>query len=548
MLTFLKTVAAGAWALCQRVLQLILPFFAKASAVRPRFGALLWVLHVIIVAGIVIGLYFLGQYFGWDRHLTNGPEPLRPYWAPILFLLVYTLGWLGYWLWTLLVPEEEASRFPDLDAAWEEAVQALHQARVDPMEAPLFLVLGRPAAGEDGLFNAAQLQLTVKGAPRDPTAPLHVYGNRDGIYVTCASACLLGEQAAILEGERAGMPNPSNVAETAPEGMSANEFATLQAAAVNRAQEALRLYEKAQRERRELTTEEKSIIRGLEQEDRKKSQPYPSLLKNPAELERLTARLEHLCRKIARERRPYCPINGILVLIPYAALATEEEANQTAALCQKDLQTARETLQLNCPAFALLSDLEKAEGARDFLDRFPQDKRQRRLGQRFPLAPDVPASELPAARERSVAWIGESLFVTWVYQFLHIEPPGSGKYADVTRGNAQLYRLMSQMRERAAALGRLIARAFGGDQGPAIMFGGCYVAATGRDPQREQAFVAGVFRRLLENQSYVSWTDEAISQDAEFQSWTRRGYAVISLLILVAIALITYGVYNLSRS
>src|SRR5207253_8500431 len=129
---------------------------------------------------------------------------LRHGWAPLLFLLIYVLMWLGWWLWKLLQPEEEASVFPDIDEAWAEAVKALEQGNIDITEVPLFLVVGKPAAAEEAMFAAAQLNLTVKQSPRRGDAPLHVYANRDGLYVTCAGACLSGRQAEILAAASGG--------------------------------------------------------------------------------------------------------------------------------------------------------------------------------------------------------------------------------------------------------------------------------------------------------------------------------------------------------
>src|SRR5205085_10340970 len=77
-------------------------------------------------------------------------------------------------------------------------------AGIDLTAAPLFLVLGRPAGGEAALFQAAQLQLAVKMAPPRGDAPLHVFANRDGIYVTCAGASLLGRQSLLFVGVGSG--------------------------------------------------------------------------------------------------------------------------------------------------------------------------------------------------------------------------------------------------------------------------------------------------------------------------------------------------------
>src|SRR5207302_5708601 len=116
MLSIFERLATGFMALCQRVAQLVLPFLSQARNLRGKGSTLRWILHGLVIAGIVFGLFFLNQYLRLGEKLL-GPLPLRRFWLPILFLLVYVLGWLGWWLWKLLVPDVEESLFPDIDAA-----------------------------------------------------------------------------------------------------------------------------------------------------------------------------------------------------------------------------------------------------------------------------------------------------------------------------------------------------------------------------------------------------------------------------------------------
>src|SRR5262249_35377134 len=91
----------------------------------------------------------------------------------------------------------ETTEFQDIDDAWSDAVKALDQAGIQVSDLPLFLVFGQPAGGEKTFFEAAQLSLTVSHEPSGDR-PLHVYANRDAIFVTCAGASLSGRQAADL--------------------------------------------------------------------------------------------------------------------------------------------------------------------------------------------------------------------------------------------------------------------------------------------------------------------------------------------------------------
>jgi hypothetical protein len=99
---------------------------------------------------------------------------------------------------------------------------------------------------------------------------------------------------------------------------------------------------------------------------------------------------------------------------------------------------------------------------------------------------------------------------------------------------------MDQMRERRARLSVILTHAFSEEQGRTLLFGGCYFAGTGANAAREQAFVAGVFRRFPEEQNFVAWTEEALAEEDVYLTWVRRAQVILSILLLGALALAGY--------
>ena len=160
------------------------------------------------MVGILVGLHFLNQWLEIYNYLPGSPPLLRYNWLPLLFLISYVLCWLGWWLWTLLVTEDEHTEFPDITEAWDEARAALGKAGFDLREVPLFLIVGRTESGMEPLFQASKLQLSVKQVPQSSDAPLHVYAAPEGVFVTCEGASLLGRQGAFLIGAAAPSANP----------------------------------------------------------------------------------------------------------------------------------------------------------------------------------------------------------------------------------------------------------------------------------------------------------------------------------------------------
>ncbi len=500
--------------------------YKKLSRAARFFRALGVILLVLIAAAVVVaillGLWYLNGRLDVPQHLGRGVASLYPYWLPLLFVLLCAVGVAGWRVWRLLGPEREPEDFPDILEAWQEARGALRQAGIGLTDVPLFLVLGRPAAGADMLFTASRFAFPVRQVPRRAGAPVQVYANPEGIYVICPGASLLGRLAELLAGAAAppkaadGAPPVATVFDEPPAETPAEE------PAVPATAEPL------------LLPDDGTRPAAAEEAQRP---PRPELLKHTGEVERLRARLGYLGRLLARDRRPYCAVNGLLVLIPFAAVETEAGAAEAATLGQLDLTTARGALGVDCPVFAVVCDLEAAPGLVAFLRRLPAERRQRLLGHTLPLVPDVPAGDVPGLVEASTDWTSRAL-TRLVFRLLHPEEqPGESAW-DAARDNAALFRFANAVLRRESDLARLLARFAVLDGGQRLLYGGCYLAATGADPEAEQAFVPGVFRLLIENQNHVAWTPAALAEETSYRTWTTYGYlAVLAFVLLVGVYL-----------
>jgi hypothetical protein len=526
----------------RRLGALIFPAVGKARAAAPGMArGLLWFLHFLVLALVLVGLYFLNQRPRVLEMLPVHPR-IKPFWLPILGLLFYLLCWLAWWLWQLLAVEEEPSHFPDIDEAWEAAKQALARAGLGLTELPLFFVLGRPDAGEPGMMGAAKLPLPVNGEPGGD-APVRAYAGRDALFVTCAGASVLGRQAAVLAGSSAGsLAAPFPAAGGGEFGEESTDKTLEPTKAPLAAQRIKEIVARAERGGRELTGDERRALRAIERRDK----PHASLLRNPDEVELQTARLRHLCRLIARDRHPYTSVNGVLLLVPFAGTYSDQDATDTGDVCRRDLETLRQALRVDCPLLALVCDLENADGFAEFVGRFSAKELQSRIGQRHPLLPDFGRKPSPAGAgadplaesvEGLVRWVCGTTVPRWVYQKFRLEKEGED-VTEVVRGNARLFLFGDEMRSQQARLGTILARAVGGEAG--TRFGGCYLAGTGKEAA-EQGFVAGVLRRLIDEQSHVAWTPEVIEEEATYRRWTQIGWPVLVLLALVAAGLVTYS-------
>ncbi|MGL4462248.1 MAG: hypothetical protein ACRC1K_08835, partial [Planctomycetia bacterium] len=288
----------------------VLSIFPSGRAVRPLASAAAFLAVLVLLA-------FLNHSLDVER-LVRAPYPwLRRLWLPLVFLMIWSLCWLGAWLRRLLAEESlAASDFPDVDAAWQQAVFALNRAGVPLADVPLYLVLGRAAWTPEAPFPAARLQLVVHQALQNPDAPIHVYATQNAIYVACPGVSLLARHADLLARTTtrptvkapASLPVPA-----APRGALFGDLpavATPSGAVVApppppAAAPAPAVASKATMEALVPPAAPGERLRLSKQED---------------VCEELLARTAHLCRRLARDRAPFCAANGILVLLPAPAL------------------------------------------------------------------------------------------------------------------------------------------------------------------------------------------------------------------------------------
>ncbi len=176
-------------------------------------------------------------------------------------------------------------------------------------------------------------------------------------------------------------------------------------------------------------------------------------------METLTRRLKHFCNLLRGDRRPYCPINGILLLLPYAATDSESEARQAGTACHLDLTVIRDSILVNCPVYALLCDIETVPHSDRLLEEFTEEQRLQLLGRTFPLVPDLQVSERVRMVEAGSDWIGHAAFIPMLYRMMRFSSRDDG-LVDNIKDNARLFRFFAEMHGRSRRSGACSAGSF----------------------------------------------------------------------------------------
>ncbi len=460
--------------------------------------------------------------------------------------------------------EHDVSGFPDIDDAWEQGVAELAAAGYNLGELPLFLVLGVPEeSSAKSLLAAAAVGVDVSAVPAGERTALRWFAGPNCAVLVVSHAGRLSRLVARVKeppdmatGPSSGQPLgtlqvPDRYGNTAAPGFgggfdhseqfggsegpgSVGGQSTIGAPGVQPAYMAGTLTPDSGISRRE------PQHRGIPGGPRVSQRAAPvALTKEQAET--ATARLEHVCRLLRKERLPLCPINGILTVLPFDLVSrSDQEASEVHNSVRIDLATLRAGLQLRSQVVVLYGGMEHEAGFPELKRRLgPKVSSEQQFGKGY--NPHCPAIDEELA---AVAQHACGAFEDWTYHLF----AQKGERLSNPRGNRQLYALVCKIRSLQQRLENIIVKGFSAtddsDEKPHL-FSGCYFAATGEKDDR-RAFVAGVFKnRLLAQDEDVEWTDSAVADNDRYQ-WIANLLVAVDVVLIGAI--VTMAVMGWNRA
>jgi hypothetical protein len=449
--------------------------------------------------------------------------------------------------------EGDTSSYPDIDYAWQAGIDALKQHGMSLKSAPLFLVLGSSQPRQErALIRAAGLTLRVRGTPEGP-APMHWFANPDGIYLFCSEIGWTSKLAAMIDKRRqergddelsgidpsmapvttASRPvpgqrtvtNPPAGTKPRPSGKTTDTgrgtimldqyVADVQAQA-DSSDDILAEEYVAEEESTELAQ-----LSGSRDDT-------PAILTAQESAEQLQ-RLHYFCQLLRRARAPLCPLNGVLTLVPFEVLqAQPREAEELQRGVRSDLSMLQSQLHVRCPVTAMVVGMQSERGFREIVRRVG---RERSAGQRFGRKFDVRIVATSEQLTNLCVHIG-GVFEDWIHTLFR-------EVGALSRpGNTRLYGLLCKIRVNMLnSLRELLLNAFGYDEkrrdlAEPVAFSGCYFAATG-ETEDQQAFVKGVFDKLVEEQEQVEWTSEAVHSNQRYQRIATLNIALVGVLLIL---------------
>jgi hypothetical protein len=426
---------------------------------------------------------------------------------------------------------KDLSDFEDIDRAWEAGLDALAREGFDLQWLPIFLINGAGPEQLKSLIASARFQWKVKGNEDDPRlGALSFYACDEALFL-----CLndVGAMSRQLKAATA------RVKSDAPSITDAAGHATLRPGQLQAALQQTRRPEKVQ------STGGKTLAPGAVAAGVTMPPPqarYGETIR-PGELEKVTTalplaprhvaheklsqddlrssrkRLEYVCQRLIAERGSYCPVNGLLQIIPLQWTQSTAYEPMFNAVAQ-DLKTLHDGLHLQFPVVCLHSGLEDVTGIAQFIERGKElDSRFRdsRAGSRYPAGLAVDDETGNWVAERGLQW-----FRDWVY----------AEFAKnlTSPQNRQLYQFLCSLSTRRNRLARELTMI--ATEAPLMRLTGCYFAATGSEPSR-QGFVHGVIQRLMSEQNDVAWIPAWRARDSRLL-WLTLTICILVLGILAA--------------
>lgn len=408
--------------------------------------------------------------------------------------------------------EGPIAAFPEIDDAFEEGRLALLAKRIDLCDTPLYLALGAATADEaDRIMAASGIKSLVNGVPS--FGPIRWFGSEKGVFMFCLEA-----SATSWANVHASRSEPRGVEIAYPELFVTNKKKSIDD---GQDQPSGLLFQNT-------ITEDGLVGR----QDRMQLPP------RPAELEDLrngTAKLEHLLRKIARVRQPCCPINGLILCVPWTTLQLRpRELRTLKSAMPLDCKAIKAVAQVRYPLLVLVTETHQDAGFLELMKRKGRiEVEHGRIGKG---CPSKVWNESNRDQIESLVSSACSNIISTIYGIFARPHEFSQEH-----GNRKLVQLIAQLRGLPANnLRDLLGNGLGSKESHgAFNLMGCYFISNGNGPE-EAGFAKSVFQdRLRQDEDSLEWTEEALAADRRYLILSRVNLTV-AVAMFLAICAICY--------
>jgi hypothetical protein len=541
-----------------RVIYAVLRWLGLFFGLIPKAGRLppfmYQLIHYTFILAVTLVLAYYSTYWIPESRVTWSYWFVRRFYVAIQFLLFYLFVRLliaGIQLFLT----RDLSEFEDINRAWEYGLDALAREGFDLQWLPVFLINGATPQQTKSLMESCRIPWKVSGGAEDTSSmALTFYASDEALFICLNDVGAVSRQlkkvatrsaapsANRSDGGIAATMRPDQLRAAVEQTrrpdqiQSAAAGQTLAPGALAAAKAAATIPPPHQRGGETIRPGE--IAGTLAPGTLAPTSAAPAVLEKLGkdELRLNHRRMEYFCQLLSTERGSYCPLNGLLQVIPLRWTQSAAHEPLMAAVAH-DLQSVHDSLHLQFPIVCLHAGLEDVTGLTEFIERGKEiDSRFRdsRAGSRFPGGLAVDEKTAGWVVERELIW-----FRDWVY----------AEFAKnlASPKNRQLYQFLCALSLRRERLIREL-RTVVGDLKllhPARLTG-CYFAATGSETSR-QAFVHGVMQRLMSEQNDVAWQPEWKARDRR-RLWLTFILGLVTMVVFSADAYLIWRIWEQASS
>ncbi len=487
---------------------------------------------------LVAGLFYLTQIFGNTGRVQAEYLELKWIAAFVAIVVITPLAvyyTVKFWL------QESGERFPEIEDAWNAGVAELHRRGFDINRTPLYFVLGSESSLKDQyLFAASGLDFAFSHFPKGRGVPLRWYASEEAIFVVLSHVGCLSDLA-----RSASDVVSSRRVEVSVKGPGAQVGAV--ATCWPAEDESLMgdvdsgVIKPGAKKAADvgytgtLPVEESTLeIHAIQTGGNPRKGPGQLAAPTRERTDLEQRRLAYLCRLAAESRRPYCAVNGILLLLPINLILVDDNGTFIRNSVRSDIGILLERFRLRFPVVPLVIGWEDDAGFQELRRRIeklePGTVVKHRFGKGFGRGNSI--SDPPIKDQLAAMCMqGCRAFEDWVYKLFR-DPRSL-----TSPGNRALYSLLCKVRRYLyPRLDNVVVEGLGCNDVESaplapVMIGTYFAAAGPHEDTR--AFVNKVFSRLLEVNEELEWTPAA--EVANSRSYA-IGYGSLVVAILLAIA------------
>ncbi len=273
--------------------------------------------------------------------------------------------------------QEAGERFPEIENAWNEGVAELRRRGFDLHRTPLYVVLGSESSLKDQyLFAASGLDFAFTHFPKGRGLPLRWYASEDAIFVVLSHVGCLSDLARsasdVVSSRRVEVPvrGPSAAAvgasATCWPGEDESLISDMDSGIIKPgAKGAADVGYTGTLSLEESAPGVSAMPAGGNPH---KGQPQligPTRERTDLEQRRLT----FLCRLANEQRRPFCPINGVLLLLPINLILLDDNGTFIRNAVRSDTSILLQRFGLRFPIIPLVTGWEDDVGFQELRRR-----------------------------------------------------------------------------------------------------------------------------------------------------------------------------------